>query len=273
MRTKREALTAKILNNPLGRKFLRVPKGKEIYLVTRSSAHYYTGEFSKTGVRLITTGNSLPGGDFVYNRIFGLAKSLAFIFLLLAFPKGLLPLIGLSTTSNSLPTTYDANWNDWSDPAAATVEDTSSSTGSGDAKKNDWGGFGFSIPGGSAIQGIAVQIAANHDVYVLKVSIYNGTVWSAEKNHTNDEYTPQTLGGASDLWGESWTVSGANGIGVYLLTTHNTSFFVRWIKIQITYGAGVTPANVKTINTVAIANEKTVNTVAAASVKTWNTVA
>lgn len=33
-----------------------------------------------------------------------------------------------------------------------------------------------------------------------------------------------------------------------------------------------TPANVKTINTVAIANEKTVNTVAAASVKTWNTV-
>jgi len=56
MQTKSEIILAKICNNPLGRKFLGVPKNKRIYKITKYSAHFYTGESSKEGLPIISTG-------------------------------------------------------------------------------------------------------------------------------------------------------------------------------------------------------------------------
>lgn len=46
MRTKKQILIAKIFNNFIGRKYLGVPKGKEVYIVSKGAVHYYTGDKS-----------------------------------------------------------------------------------------------------------------------------------------------------------------------------------------------------------------------------------
>lgn len=53
MRTKNEIRIVKLFDNPLGRWYFDVPKGKKIYLITRGSVHYYTGEIAKNGLPII----------------------------------------------------------------------------------------------------------------------------------------------------------------------------------------------------------------------------
>lgn len=86
--------------------------------------------------------------------------------------------------------------------------------------------FGFSIPGGSVIEGILVEIehkesastvAKDNRVRIVK----GGTIGSTDKANaaewpTSDTY--QEYGAFNDLWGETWSATDINdsGFGVVL---------------------------------------------------------
>ena len=63
----------KLFDNPLGRWYLGVPRGKHIYKITKSSAHYYTGEIAKNGMPIICTGDCSPSRNTVFNKVLKLS--------------------------------------------------------------------------------------------------------------------------------------------------------------------------------------------------------
>jgi len=113
--------------------------------------------------------------------------------------------------------------------------------------------FGFSIPGGSVITGILVNIerkesGANGDrdsrVRIVKGGVIGSTDRaSATEWPTSDasaEYGADVPGHSSDLWGETWTVSDINssGFGVAIaalgLTSGGTAS-IDYISITVFY--------------------------------------
>lgn len=86
----------------------------------------------------------------------------------------------------------------------------------------DYGGFGISIPAGSTILGIQVQLEGNRTSgRNLNVQL----TWNNKSNFTANELMPSfgttdatsTVGGSSDTWGHTWAISEFS----------NTNFFVR----------------------------------------------
>ena len=112
----------------------------------------------------------------------------------------------------------------WSNPSNATASDDSRATctiGTGSGTIGEYlkcTNFGFSIPAGSTIDGITVEVemsatqvnrVRDNAVRIVK----GGTIGSTDKASgtgwpTSDTY--RTYGGAADLWGETWTVSDIN---------------------------------------------------------------
>lgn len=111
--------------------------------------------------------------------------------------------------------------------------------------------FGFSIPSGSAIDGITVEIERGSDAN-LQVNdnavriVKNGSIGTTDKSGSNwaniDTYA--TYGGTEDLWGESWTVADINAstFGVAISAACGAPVFrearVDHIRISIHYTEG-----------------------------------
>jgi large repetitive protein len=123
--------------------------------------------------------------------------------------------------------------------------------------------FGFTIPEGSTINGIAVSIERKVggsdprnvlDTYVCIVKA-NGSIGSTNKGDLTTSWpasdTVKSYGSTSDLWGETWTDSDINDadFGVVLSAKSRTLAgegscvgYVDFISITVTYTEGAAPA-------------------------------
>lgn len=150
--------------------------------------------------------------------------------------------------------------------------------------------FGFTIPSGATIDGIQVEIerksilnqsyAFTEDATVKLVkggTISGSNLAKAGYWPTEDSYT--TYGGASSLWGLSWTDSDINsstfGVVISVILYEAGKFYgearVDHIRITVYYteGGGGGSA-IKSVNGLAKASVKSVNGLAIASVKNIN---
>lgn len=94
----------------------------------------------------------------------------------------------------------------------------------GNAGSNDYqsyGGFGFSIPTGSTIDGIEVKVESHKSDSAgqgIEFSLYEVTTAyrtkSYDPNQTTD--TVVTLGSSSDVWGGSWEASDFDNFYLYI---------------------------------------------------------
>lgn len=114
--------------------------------------------------------------------------------------------------------------------------------------------FSFSIPGGSTIDGILVDIERSADSGVTirdtRVRLVKGgAVGSTDKAATGTSWpgadATASYGSSSDLWGDTWTDSdiNASNFGVVVACTtpsggSGINAFVDHIRITITYTAG-----------------------------------
>ncbi len=121
--------------------------------------------------------------------------------------------------------------------------------------------FGFSIPGGSTIDGIEVTIerkaSVNAGAFWVRdhtVSLYKGGTISGSNNAdtglkwpTSD--TDKIYGSSVDLWGETWTDSDINnsgfGVGIKVVTIGggspkdpNVTAYIDWVRITVHYTSG-----------------------------------
>ncbi|GIW20742.1 MAG: hypothetical protein KatS3mg065_1038 [Chloroflexota bacterium] len=120
-------------------------------------------------------------------------------------------------TSWHAPTTTGSPSNEWTNPSNAFVRDNVYATASSDGADQSYGGFGFSIPPGSSIGGITVEIDAarapleDDKAWQLQVRLS----WDAGAHWTDyrdtgalvDSLTTYTLGGSSDPWARTWDPS------------------------------------------------------------------
>lgn len=111
-------------------------------------------------------------------------------------------------------------------------------------------GFGFSIPGGAPISGIVVEVersdggvstVKDHTVQLLKGGAAAGDNKATGATWPGSDATA-TYGGASDLWGESWTDSDVNAsnFGVRIraqCTSGNGAPRVDLVAVTVYYGA------------------------------------
>jgi len=222
MLTIKQKLIAKIFNNPIGRKYLGVPKGKRIYKITQSSVHYYTGELSKrNGLPVICTGNCSPNGKFVFNQIMKLAKVVS-VFAFLPFIRGLemsAPLFVLADTGFQSPTAYE-NDTGITNPANVYSSDNNYAFFPQDTTAYaSYKTFGISIASGATIDGIEVTIeghtsaGAESDIFIY-LSWNGGTSWTPDGDpytstrgyrfSGSTEVTP-TIGSPTYTWERTWS--------------------------------------------------------------------
>lgn len=163
--------------------------------------------------------------------------------------------------------------NSWTNPGNATVADGSTATAAftGGTGYLTWTGFGFSIPSGVTIEGIKLEVYGSQtntfggaqDVRLLKagVQVSPGT---GNANAFGTSPSTATYGGASDLWGTTWTYSDINDSGFGAAWqgggSHGVTGAIDYARITVYYtsAAGVT-VSVSAINgtgTVAAATEK-----------------
>jgi hypothetical protein len=164
-----------------------------------------------------------------------------------------------SPTANAAVTGGDNNGfqtnptNAYSDNGAYAV-DTNSGNGnqtsctSARKDKHNFYNYGFTIPGGSAIAGIEVQLQARADATTgsprmcVQLSWDGGVTWTTAKttaNLTTSEAT-YTLGSAADTWGRAWSTadfSDANFRLRIINVASNTSrdFSLDWVAVRVTY--------------------------------------
>ncbi len=289
MRTITQILIAKLFNNPLGRWYLGAPKDKKIYKITKSSAHYYTGELSeRNGLPVICTGDCIPSGRnrFIYWLETWKPIHLCWFFIRMGWkiPKYF---IGLDTGYKA-PTATGAINNDFTNPTNAYALDgvyaTQAASSSVD-KRQSYATFGFGIPAGATINGIQSQVT-HHISSVLydggltvglhRTSGGNGLQSKSLTLSLTD--TTDTVGGAADLWGFTGSpvfidtdFSDANFYGrvqIGLYDTVGGTWSVDALTFKVYY-TEVTTA-IKTFNGLANASVKTVNGLPRASAKTKN---
>lgn len=112
--------------------------------------------------------------------------------------------------------------------------------------------FGIDIPGGAQINGIEVELARYCDSGeegkdVLVQLTKNGTARVGNNKATNANWptspTVYTYGGATDLWGTTWTATEitTQTFGVHLAaqaTADNADIYVEFIRITVYYSGG-----------------------------------
>lgn len=160
-----------------------------------------------------------------------------------------------------------ANSNDggnvaWTNPGNITANDgtnsiTATSSGSGTSQLLLADAFGFAIPAGASIDGIIVSIdreesalsadAFDHTIRLLKA----GTAVGDNKADTGTEWPvgdgAATYGGATDLWGTTWTVDDVNHADFGVLIKASIGLMSRtaqvdYVEITVHYTEGGAPA-------------------------------
>lgn len=82
------------------------------------------------------------------------------------------------------------------------------------AKSQQYANFGFSLPAGSSIQGIQIDVTGycnNSDAYIT-ASLSSNSGFSFSAAHTTTSFkgvknTNNIVGGTADLWGTTWSVN------------------------------------------------------------------
>lgn len=117
-----------------------------------------------------------------------------------------------SPSTNGTPATYDGSATEYTDAANAYADDASYAT----RVDNDvsyfyqsYGGFGFSIPAWATILGIEIHTKGKASAVAVTdaIYVYNSTstnYYTTENSWTTTEST-NTTGGATSLFGETWT--------------------------------------------------------------------
>src|SRR6185436_14579620 len=115
--------------------------------------------------------------------------------------------------------------------------------------KQDYFNYGFSIPGGSTINGVEVRLDAKADsvgnenpAICVQLSTDGGATWTTTKQTptlTTAEAT-YLLGGATDVWGRTWTNTdfGDAGFRVRLITvafSNQRTFSLDWAAVKVYY--------------------------------------
>jgi hypothetical protein len=147
----------------------------------------------------------------------------------------------------------------WSNPGNVTAEDGSdASAGQGTSHYLKATNFGFSIPSGSSVDGITVEVKKRADAGVGPVTdnaariVKGGTIGSTDRSQggnwpTSDTYA--TYGGSSDLWGESWSASdiNASNFGFALSASVGTSSIanIDYVRVTVKYSAGSSSSTIR----------------------------
>jgi hypothetical protein len=111
------------------------------------------------------------------------------------------------------PTTSGGSFNQWTTPSSAYASDDTYATAATTGFRQDYGGFGYSIPSGNTISGIEVKLELSGSTAAGTVSV--ALSWDGGTSTTTVQTTGTlsgsdtvvTLGGASNTWGRSWAPS------------------------------------------------------------------
>ena len=144
----------------------------------------------------------------------------------------------------------------WSNPGNAAAGDSVYATANlGPAGQSHYlkaTNFGFAIPGGSTITGILVIVtrkeSASNGCKDNRVRIVKGgTIGATDRASATEwptvaaaaEYGGDGLGGSTDLWGETWTVSDINasnfGVAISALGINGAQASIDFISITVFY--------------------------------------
>jgi hypothetical protein len=139
----------------------------------------------------------------------------------------------------------------YSDNTYSTVGDGASVQGT--SKYLLVSGFGFSIPIDATVTGITVSLESkslSNDAFVNHYRariVKAGSIGSTDKTVTwSDTENTQNLGGSSDLWGETWTISDINdpttGFAIAVTLTDagspNSIAYIDRITMTVSYSGG-----------------------------------
>lgn len=153
----------------------------------------------------------------------------------------------------------------WTSPGNITADDGSAASATYNDSSNAGTNylvakdFGFSIPSGSTIDGIVVEVdgmcSFGTPVFGNAKIVKGGTISSTNRASDNSGALPQdgnyrwyTFGGSSILWGESWAYSdiNASSFGFAVTLQSNANYFiyvyVDYVKITVYYTAGAAGA-------------------------------
>ena len=148
-----------------------------------------------------------------YSR--GLSLSLS---LLLALPIAiLLPSTSAFAADTGFlsPTAAGGSHNQWATPSNAFISDDAYATETSEGEDQSYENFGFSVPVGSLIHGIEMNVEAkSSDAFGCQLE---AAVWSASDNEHNYKTTALSgsdavyaLGSSSDVWSATWLASDFN---------------------------------------------------------------
>lgn len=161
-----------------------------------------------------------------------------------------------AATSYYVPTATGDDYNQWTNPTQAYVDDGTTTFADVINKKQDYYTFGFSLPAAGTVTGIEVKINA-------RGSLFNDTAvgvelsWDGGASYTSAAKFFTTiggsgdadylLGGATDVWGHSWTFAELANANFRLRINANSidadvtrSTFVDFIQVRVHYIALVT---------------------------------
>jgi hypothetical protein len=124
---------------------------------------------------------------------------------------------------------------------------------SGAKDKHRFYNYAFTIPSGSTIRGIEVQLKAMVDnnsgspKICIQLSWDGGVTWTTDKSTPlNTSMTTFSLGNATDIWGRTWSATDfadANFRVRVIDVANNTSrdFFLDWVAVRVHLGTPVPP--------------------------------
>jgi len=160
----------------------------------------------------------------------------------------------MSDTGLKFPTATGDDHNQWSNPANAYANNGSAASESTVNQKQDWYNFSFGVPAGATIDGIEVKVEAR-DIYCDPNGADVELSWNGGASYTSsgkgfdgncESWSVETLGGATDTWGRSWSDSDFSDANfrIRLSMTGYTGdgIDVDYIQVKVHY----TPAPVQT---------------------------
>ncbi|MFC1893531.1 right-handed parallel beta-helix repeat-containing protein, partial [Chloroflexota bacterium] len=173
-------------------------------------------------------------------------------------------------TGQQSPTAnYGPSSTDWSIPTYAYADDGNTTAGPHGALQI-YHNYGFSIPAGSTIDGIEVTLEGAYfsesnpgdptTAGQIKVEVSwgggaTGTISGTRTQVITDTATTYTIGGATDTWGRTWTVSELSDanfrVRVFAETTPTTTgHFARldWIPVTVYYTAPALTPSITSVN-------------------------
>jgi hypothetical protein len=180
--------------------------------------------------------------------------SLAFV---VTLAYGIAQTIFASDTGFKAPTVTGTTVNTWTNPSNAYASDDVRATALGNRlgnKLQDYSGFDFSgIPAGATIDGIEVTVEAQGNATsasfpVVDLSWNGGSSWTSTKSGStfpSGTDATDTLGGAADTWGRTWSTSelasGTFMFRMYAAGGSSRDTLVDAIQVKVYYTASAGP--------------------------------